>query len=391
MKKAAFIVENGFLENHFGVRNYFSTIKQAMTDLGIQTEYLLHGHSETGILWYKTDLEQVAVEAEELYIEDVPCNFNYARIEKITRRKTANEGKKKQYLRCIGDTLEYEHYDIAIITNPWTVDTHLPICAERIVGVVYDFVANMYTLTKEGMGFDWGFYHQRGYNYYNQCCDSIMAISEEIAKQYRDFYSNVDRNRINYFKPFAPYDIGTGAFSQEDVKENAVLLAAPFDLRKGLKDMPQILNSVGNQLEVLYIFGMPRCSVDDLNDFFASIKVKKVRYYPSISSSGLIDLYKKCKWLLFPSFEEGLGFPIIEAQICGCRVIVRDRAPMNQLALSGAVVFPDNIDVKQIGGKIAESLKNDSFDYAALSMEARKRYLYDDIKDFVKQEGRFAI
>lgn len=391
MKKVAFIVENGFLENHFGVRNYFSTLKQAMTDLGIQTEYLLHGHSETGILWYKINLEELVIDLEDVYIEDMPCNFNYTRIDEFIRKKNVNKGKKRQYIRCIGNSLEYEHYDIAIITNPWTVDAHLPICADRIVGIVHDFVANIYTLTKDEIGFDWGFYHQRGYNYYNQHCDLIMAVSEEIANQYREFYPNVDRKRINYFKPFVPYDISTGAFSKKDTKENAILLAAPFDLRKGLKDMPQILNSVSNEVDVLYIFGMPRCSADDLNEFFTNIQVKRVKYYPALSSSGLIDLYKKCKWLLFPSLEEGLGLPIVEAQICGCRVIVRDRAPMNQLALPGSVIFPDNIDIRELGEKITEGLKSDNFAYIALSMDARKQYWYDDIENFASQRGRFAI
>jgi glycosyltransferase involved in cell wall biosynthesis len=36
--------------------------------------------------------------------------------------------------------------------------------------------------------------------------------------------------------------------------------------------------------------------------------------------------------LLFPSSAEGFGWPIAEAQACGCPVLCVDRAPMNEVA-----------------------------------------------------------
>ena len=42
--------------------------------------------------------------------------------------------------------------------------------------------------------------------------------------------------------------------------------------------------------------------------------------------------------LVYPSLKEGFGWPIIEAQACGCFVITTDRAPMNRLAGSAALL-----------------------------------------------------
>jgi glycosyltransferase involved in cell wall biosynthesis len=41
---------------------------------------------------------------------------------------------------------------------------------------------------------------------------------------------------------------------------------------------------------------------------------------------------------LFPSEEEGFGWPILEAQACGCLVITSNRPPMTEIAGAGAIL-----------------------------------------------------
>jgi len=50
-------------------------------------------------------------------------------------------------------------------------------------------------------------------------------------------------------------------------------------------------------------------------------------------------LYSGALALLFPSFEEGFGWPILEAQACGCPVITTARPPMAQVAGSAAILI----------------------------------------------------
>jgi glycosyltransferase involved in cell wall biosynthesis len=383
MQKAAFIVESGFLENHFGVRNYFSTIKSAMNDMGIVTEYLVHGNSVNGTLWYKIDIEEIEEKDEDAFVEGLPQTITLHKLDNFIKCNFVAEKKMHKYLRCVGENLVKESYDFAIITNPWTIDTQLNINAKVVVGIVYDFIANMYALTKTEMGYDWGHCHHRGYSYYNQHCDKIMAISREIAVQYKSFYADVTCEKIDYFKPFVPYNMKESSFLTSDRKENAMILAAPFDLRKGLKDIPEIVNGVSDVLDTLYIFGMPRCTENDFNGFFHTLKIRRVVYYPYISYSGLIDLYKKCKYLLFPSLEEGLGFPIIEAQCCGCRAIVRNASPMNELVLEGSLLINEDIgSLKSIIEQVQSGLKDRTFDYASLSKHATCVFSYRDIENF---------
>jgi glycosyltransferase involved in cell wall biosynthesis len=55
------------------------------------------------------------------------------------------------------------------------------------------------------------------------------------------------------------------------------------------------------------------------------------------SNEELQALYTGAIALLFPSYEEGFGWPVLEAQACGCPVITSDRAPMTEIAGNGAL------------------------------------------------------
>ncbi len=60
------------------------------------------------------------------------------------------------------------------------------------------------------------------------------------------------------------------------------------------------------------------------------------------SNEDLRALYSGAEALLFPSREEGFGWPIIEAQACGCVVVTSDREPMREIGAPAAIfIDPD--------------------------------------------------
>ena len=60
----------------------------------------------------------------------------------------------------------------------------------------------------------------------------------------------------------------------------------------------------------------------------------------SEASNELIEaLYMRAEALLYPSFEEGFGWPIIEAQACGCPVITTNKEPMRSIAGPAALLI----------------------------------------------------
>lgn len=56
-----------------------------------------------------------------------------------------------------------------------------------------------------------------------------------------------------------------------------------------------------------------------------------------LSNEDLRALYSHAIALLYPSLEEGFGWPIVEAQACGCPVIATNRPPMSEVAGDAAI------------------------------------------------------
>ena len=75
------------------------------------------------------------------------------------------------------------------------------------------------------------------------------------------------------------------------------------------------------------------------------------------SNEELEALYSNALALIFPSLEEGFGWPIAEAQACGCPVATTNRPPMTEVAGKAAILF-DPAQPKQAAEAIRHGLAN---------------------------------
>ena len=70
----------------------------------------------------------------------------------------------------------------------------------------------------------------------------------------------------------------------------------------------------------------------------------RVKEATNVTNEQLCALYSGAQGLVFPSLAEGFGWPIIEAQACGCPVFTSNRRPMTEVGGNGAEYFdPENI------------------------------------------------
>ena len=90
----------------------------------------------------------------------------------------------------------------------------------------------------------------------------------------------------------------------------------------------------------LWIIGRPSGS-RSMKDTFGRIRPPgRVQLFESVDDRTLQAIYSLARALLFPSLEEGFGWPLIEAQACGCPVITTDAEPMNEVAGRTAYYLP---------------------------------------------------
>lgn len=66
-------------------------------------------------------------------------------------------------------------------------------------------------------------------------------------------------------------------------------------------------------------------------------------------------LYSSAEALLFPSLQEGFGWPIAEAQACGCPVVTTNRAPMTEVG-GKAAIYIDPSDMRGAANLVADAL-----------------------------------
>lgn len=78
----------------------------------------------------------------------------------------------------------------------------------------------------------------------------------------------------------------------------------------------------------------------------------KVIQVDDVSNEQLNALYSRAECLLFPSLQEGFGWPVLEALASGCRVITTNRAPMTE-----------------VGGPVAHYCKEDNEASATLVLQ----------------------
>ena len=62
-------------------------------------------------------------------------------------------------------------------------------------------------------------------------------------------------------------------------------------------------------------------------------------YLSGLSGRQLEAAYGAAEALIFPSLDEGFGWPVAEAQACACPVFTSNRPPMTEVGGDGAVYF----------------------------------------------------
>jgi len=91
----------------------------------------------------------------------------------------------------------------------------------------------------------------------------------------------------------------------------------------------------------------------------------KYEYYPVLSNNELNIKYNEAKFLLYPSFYEGFGIPVIEAQSAGCPVVCCNVSSLPEVAGNAAVyISGKNIeeDLEKINKLNNKEVYNDIVD-----------------------------
>lgn len=157
--------------------------------------------------------------------------------------------------------------------------------------------------------------------------------------------SKVVHNGLNH--PFRPMDLAermallkpTGI----EISESGFIVHIGgnqwYKNRLGVLKIYQALVAANPHPPALWMIGSK--PTDSLLKLAATIPSPgKVYFLSDLANEQVNAAYSQARALLFPSLEEGFGWPIIEAMASGCPVITTDTAPLSEIAGGTARLIP---------------------------------------------------
>lgn len=174
--------------------------------------------------------------------------------------------------------------------------------------------------------------------------------------------SSIVCNALNY--PYRPTDRAEASFHLARLglahSKKFVLHVGGnqwYKNRAGLLRIFKALVSVPGQEDLwLVMAGKPWTTA--IRDYVRQAGLEgRVLELTAVSNEELRALYSTARALVFPSLYEGFGWPIIEAQACGCPVFTSDRPPMTDVGGEGAVYFDPEDELgaaREIAARLAD-------------------------------------
>lgn len=167
--------------------------------------------------------------------------------------------------------------------------------------------------------------------------------------------------------------------------DKPIILAMGTRSNKNLENIVRAIKGIRCKLHII-----GRLS-DEQKNLLVKNEVEFENAY-NVADEEILNAYKNCDMVCFPSLYEGFGRPIIEGQAIGRPVITSNMEPMRSVAGEGALLVDPN-DCGQIRNAVIEIIENDKTrkrlvaaglenvkQYSAESVAGKYTELYESIE-----------
>ncbi|MFH2067801.1 MAG: glycosyltransferase family 1 protein [Pseudomonadota bacterium] len=119
--------------------------------------------------------------------------------------------------------------------------------------------------------------------------------------------------------------------------ENMILFVGTIEPRKNVRFLLSLMPELVKHGFTLLIAGAEGWGESGLGGLLQSekIPVDKIIFSGFVTTPELISLYNYASMLVFPSLNEGFGFPALEAMLCGCPVVAADHSGLREVVKDG--------------------------------------------------------
>lgn len=213
-----------------------------------------------------------------------------------------------------------------------------------------------------------------------QRASAVIAVSEQVRREVIEYY-NLPPNQVVAI----PHGVTSGLTAPADdqaqrtlarlgVREPYFLMVGTIEPRKNhlaTLDAFALLASRYPDLS-LVIAGRPGWLAEPIMRAIHEASARlPVRYLGPVADADLPALYARSVALVYPSWYEGFGLPVLEAMACGAAVITSEGGAPAEVAGDAALAVPP--DRPEALAEAMERIVNDSALRGRLAKEGRRR------------------
>jgi glycosyltransferase involved in cell wall biosynthesis len=357
--KVLFIVEPDFLHNHVGVRR---VIRHYIDQL--------HGEGHDVALACLSKGQKGQLVSGQLSRKTLPAQ------DKQYRPYWSSHSAKDAIVQAHADTetqlevtwssepVDPQAFELCVVTNPWLCARGLP-PIRNAVGIAYDLVPNLLALG--GLHFQshieiYQFAHEHdiGFRYFIENCARVLCISQSTKDDLLRLYPEARRIPDVFVDIPFPATGATGITVEHTGTTPSVLVVNALDWRKNFKGISRILHNAAAkdkrlQVNIVGHERIPKREVLAMLEDLASGGLN-VHWFRNAEEPLLQHLYRTSDVLLFPSFYEGLGLPILEAQAAGLPVISSNNSSCKEVNMNPSLMFDVTDEAGMTNALLAQAL-----------------------------------
>ncbi len=179
---------------------------------------------------------------------------------------------------------------------------------------------------------------------------SLIAVSQSAGEEVVKYLNRPDVTVIpegvdlTHFRPAAPAKVA--AISQKYHLDCYILCVGTLQTRKNHLGLIQAFERIQHQVShTLVIAGHEGSGAQAIQDYLREHPDLRVRCIGYVEDADLPALYTGADVLVWPSFWEGFGLPLIEAMACGTPVLTSNISSLVEVAGNAALlVDPHNLE-----------------------------------------------
>jgi len=203
----------------------------------------------------------------------------------------------------------------------------------------------------------------------------IITVSEFSKKEISNYF-DISPNKISVI-----YNGVNETFKPKKVeqKEKYILALSSIAKHKNFERLIQAFLKIDTDIKLYIVGGVdPKIFGKDTIKILNKIqKSKNIVFLGRVDDEKLIELYSNALFFVYLSLYEGFGIPPLEAQACGCPVLLSD-IPVFKEVYGNSVHYCNPIDINDIQKQIEYLLNNEKCldKLSNKSLENAKKYTW---------------